>query len=186
MERRFHFLRESIKNIRATGSVAPSSKYLCRGIIDQIDFALATVVVELGPGDGVITRYLLESLRPSARLLVFEVNDVFVHKLRKEFSDPRVTVIHDSAENMSRHFNIMGIEQVDYFISGIPFVMLPETLAERVIGECRAWLRQGGRFLQFHYSPLKVRFYRKMFGNAQLDFVPFNIPPALIITCTRE
>jgi len=185
LQQRFGFLREGIRNLRSTGSVAPSSRFLCRRIVEKIDPARANVVVELGPGDGVITRYILDRLAPDARLLIFEINEVFVEKLRATLHDPRLVLIHDSAENMGTHFAQHGIREVDYIVSGIPFVMLPESLAERITGECRAWLRAGGLFIQFHYSPLLVPFYRRVFGNADVDLIALNIPPALLISCEK-
>lgn len=182
---RFGFLRESIRSLRTTGSIAPSSRFLCRSIAAKIDPLRAQVVVELGPGNGVVTRYLLRRLGPQARLLVFEINLVFVEKIRREVNDPRLLVIHDSAENMGHHLSKQGIVAVDYLVSGIPFVMLPDILSYRIIYTCRRWLRPGGRFIQFHYSPLLVGLYRRIFGNAQLEFVPLNLPPAIVISCDR-
>lgn len=187
MTTRIDFLRESLRNLRNTGSIARSSRYLCRAIVSKIDPEHARVVVELGPGDGAITEYLLRRLRPDARLVVFEINDVFVQKLRAAFpNEPRLLLIHDSAENMGEHFKTLEINEVDYFVSGIPFVMLPESLAESITGKCREWLRSGGLFVQFHYSPLLLGFYRRIFGNAKVDFVPLNIPPALIVSCEKS
>lgn len=144
------------------------------------------MVVELGPGDGVITHFILERLGPDAQLLIFEINETFVKKLLVTFKDDkRVTVIHDSAENMSRYFQEKGITSVDYFISGIPFIMLPEILAERITTTCLEWLRTGGLFLQFHYFPTMVPFYKRIFGNADVELVPLNIPPAIIVTCKK-
>jgi phospholipid N-methyltransferase len=183
---RLDFLRESIRNLRSTGSVAPSSRFLSRAIVSKIDPAKADVVVELGPGDGVITRYILDRLRPDARLVIFEINEVFVEKIRDAFDDPRLVLIHDSAENMGEHFQKMGIEKVDNIVSGIPFVMLPETLTKRITLECRQWLRAGGRFIQFHYSPLLINFYRRVFGNVDVEVVALNIPPAIIVCCEKE
>lgn len=152
-----------------------------------MDPARANVVVELGPGDGVITHFILERLRPDAQLLIFEINETFVKKLHIAFQDDqRVVVIHDSAENMSRHFEERGITSVDYFISGIPFIMLPEILAERITAACLTWLGKGGLFIQFHYFPSMLPFYKRIFGNVEVDLVPLNIPPALIVSCKKE
>ncbi len=186
LTQRIDFLKESIRNLRLTGSVAPSSRFLSRAIVAKIDPERADVVVELGPGDGVITRFILERLRPDARLLIFEINEVFVEKIRDTFYDARLTVIHDSAENMEEHFRKMNIQKVDYIVSGIPFVMLPETLTKRIMLECRRWLRTGGRFIQFHYSPLLINFYRRVFGNVDVEVVPLNIPPAIIVCSEKK
>ena len=184
--RRFEFLRESLRNIRSTGSVAPSSRFLCRAIVGKIDPESSNTVVELGPGDGVITRYILDRLKPDSRLVIFEINAVFVEKIRKNFDDPRLTVIHDSAENMGLHFKEMGIETINYFVSGIPFIMLPESLAENITAKCLHFLCPKGKFIQFHYSPFMLGFYRRVFGKVEIEVVPLNIPPALVVSCEKK
>jgi phospholipid N-methyltransferase len=183
---RIEFLRESLRNLRLTGSVSPSSRFLCRAVANRIDPAKANTVVELGPGNGVITRFILDRLGPQSRLIIFEINPVFVAKIRTTFDDPRMTIIHDSAENIGQHFQALGITEVDYFISGIPFVMLPEALTESITQACRHWLREGGRFIQFHYSPLLLRLYHRVFGNLSVEIVALNIPPAIVISCEKR
>lgn len=143
-------------------------------------------MLELGPGDGAITQYILERVHPNAQVLVFEINDIFIEKRGNTFNDPRLTLIHDSAERIGEHLRDRHIESVDYIVSGIPFVMLPESLATHITEECRRWLRPGGWFIQFHYSPLLVQFYRRIFGNADLDFIPLNIPPAFVVACQKQ
>ena len=186
MQRRLDFLLESFRNLRNTGSVARSSRFLCRHIVEKIAPEQAGIVLELGPGDGAITQYILDRLNPDARVLVFEINDIFIEKLRNTFDDPRLTLIHDSAERMGTHLTERQIESVDYIISGIPFALLPEALAIRITVECRRWLRPGGWFIQFHYSPLRLQVYRRIFGNADMDFIPLNIPPAFVVSCQKQ
>ncbi len=182
---RIQFLREGLRNLRSMGSVAPSSRFLCRAVANKIDPRKAKVVVELGPGDGVITRFILHRLHPDARLIIFEINPVFVEKIRATLHDPRMTIVHDTAENMGQYFREMGIQEVDYFVSGIPFVMLPESLTERISRDCLKWLRIGGKFIQFHYSPLLLRLYRRVFGNLKVEVVALNIPPAIVVSCEK-
>lgn len=183
---RIDFLRESLRNLRSTGSVSPSSRFLCRAVANKIDPLKAKTVVELGPGDGVITRFILNRISPEARLVIFEINPVFIEKIRATFDDPRMTIVHDSAENMGQHFAALGITEVDYFISGIPFVMLPEALTESITRMCKQWLRESGKFVQFHYSPLLLRLYRRIFNNLRVEVVALNIPPAIVISCEKR
>jgi phospholipid N-methyltransferase len=183
--RRMFFFRESLRNLRSTGSVLPSSRFLCRGIVKHIDTKIALTVVELGPGDGVITRYILEKLQPNARLIIFEINNMFIEKIRDRFDDPRLTIIHDSAENMEVHFQKMGIEKVDYFVSGIPFMMLPAVLAKSITRSCLHFLNPNGKFIQFHYSPIMLSFYSRIFNNVSMSMVALNIPPAWVIACNK-
>lgn len=167
------------------GSVAPSSRFLCRAVANKIDPEAAHVVVELGPGNGVITRFILRRLKPDARLVIFEINPVFVKNIESTLHDPRMTIVHDSAENMGKHFQEMGIKEVDYFVSGIPFVMLPESLTESITRECLNWLKVSGKFIQFHYSPLLLKLYKRIFSNLQVEVVALNLPPAIVISCTK-
>jgi phospholipid N-methyltransferase len=151
-----------------------------------VDPANASVVLELGAGDGVITEQLLGRILPDSQLLVFEVNPVFMEVLKTNFSDERMALLHDSAENMGVHLNEKKIEHVDYVVSGIPFAVLPNELAEQIIDECLEWLRPGGKFIQFHYSPHMIPFYKKKFGNGKINFVPWNIPPAFVVSCVKK
>ncbi len=183
--RRLHFFRESIRNLRSTGSVAPSSRFLCQAMVSKMDPEQARIVIELGPGDGVITHFILERLKPGARLLIFEINATFVNKIRSTFNDPRLTVIHDSAEHIGKYLEDMDIDRVDYVVSALPFTTLPEALTWRIVRECHRWLRPGGRFIQFHYSPILLSFYRRIFGNISVQVVPLNIPPAIVLTCEK-
>lgn len=186
MQQRIDFLRESFRSLKTTGSVARSSRFLCRHIVEKIEPEQAQVVLELGPGDGAITQYILERVRPDTQVLVFEVNPVFIQKLDSTFDDPRLSLVYDSAEHIGKHLAERGIESADYIVSGIPFVMLPESLAEAITQACFRCLRPGGLFVQFHYSPLRIQFYRRIFGNAQVDFIPLNIPPAFVVSCKKQ
>jgi phospholipid N-methyltransferase len=64
--------------------------------------------------------------------------------------------------------------------------VLPETLAERITAECLVFLTPKGKFIQFHYSPFMLGFYRKIFGKVEIEVVPLNIPPALVVSCEKK
>ncbi len=180
------FFRESLRQWRIVGSLAPSSRALARAMALQMNPTQAQVVVELGPGDGIITQYLLERLQPEARLIVVEINPVFVERIRARFQDERLLIIHDSAAYLSRHFQQLGIESADYFVSALPFTTLPPTLARHIVRACYHQLRPGGRFIQFHYVPFMARFYRRIFERVTMQWVAWNFPPAFVLTCEKN
>ena len=68
------FFKGFLKNPREVGSVIPSSRFLTRRTLECGDIAHARVIVELGPGTGVLTRHALQ------RMTVVLVDDVM--KLR--------------------------------------------------------------------------------------------------------
>ena len=178
------FVEAFIREPFTVGSFWPSSAALSRALVNGCEFHVDDTVVELGPGTGNFTELLLERLKGRGRMVALELSSTNISVLRKRFAP--CEIIHDSAENMGRHFDALKIEAVDYFVSGIPFVMLSESLSKRIIAPCRSWLRTGGRFIQFHYSPLRLGFYRRSFGNVRVKFIPLNIPPALVISCQKN
>lgn len=180
---RLQFLKEGIKNLRTTGTVTPSSRYLCQAMIKSIDFKHAKVIVELGAGDGVVTRHILRKMRPDAKLLCFEVQASFCEMLR-QIDDDRLVVIEDSAEELPTYLANYGFEKACNVVSAIPFVILPKELSEKIITICRDHLKPGGTFSQIHYSTLRKSTYEGIFKRVKMSFTPLNIPPAFVFTCS--
>ncbi|MCB0679166.1 MAG: hypothetical protein KDC32_05255, partial [Saprospiraceae bacterium] len=73
MKNHVQFFREGLRNLKTVGTLTRSSRFLCRKMVGQLDFSVVDTIVELGAGDGVITHYILEQMRPNARLFAFEV-----------------------------------------------------------------------------------------------------------------
>lgn len=180
---RISFFLESIKNMKSTGTITRSSKFICKEMTSYVDFKNAKVLVELGAGDGVITKHILKQMRPDAKLLVFEISDVFCDSIR-EINDDRMVIIQDSAENLGKYLKDLGLNEAHDVISAIPFVVLPDELSNKIIKEVRKYLRPGGTMVQLHYSTLSKKLYENIFENVRIKFVPLNIPPAFLHVCT--
>lgn len=179
------FFREGLRNLKTVGTVTRSSRFLCRGAIRHVDFQQAKLIVELGAGDGVITKHILEHMRPDARLIAFEVNSRFCDQLRA-IGDERLIVAEDSAEKLSVYVHQLGAKEVDCIVSAIPFVALPKELGQRIVSECCRYLRMGGKFIQVHYSLLAKPLYEGVFGNVDVNFVPLNVPPAFVLVSEKQ
>jgi phospholipid N-methyltransferase len=181
------FLRESLKNIKTVGTVTRSSKFLCKEMIEPVDFREADVIVELGAGDGVVTEHILNSMKPDAKLFSFEVSQAFCDLMREKFKeDKRVVVVEESAANIADVLNRHGIQQADYIISAIPFVSLPDELGLQIVTACKNILKPKGLYIQIHYSLLLKKMYKKVFGNVDVSFVPLNIPPAFVLVSEKK
>ena len=179
------FLKESLKNLKTVGTVTRSSKYACKAMIAPVNFDNANVIVELGAGDGVITEHIIKAMKPDSILLSFEVNPLFCEKIR-EINDSRLHVIEDSAEHLEKYLKKHNIKEIDYVISAIPFVSLPDELGYSIVGECKNFLKEGGLFIQIHYSLLAKKIYQRVFGNVKVNFEPLNIPPAFVLISTKK
>jgi phospholipid N-methyltransferase len=178
------FARNFFKHPRMLGSIIPSSRFLIRDLLRQIDWRRARVVVEYGPGVGNITAEVLRRLRSDGRMIVFETNDDFVQFLRASIPDRRLTVVHGSAADVGRVLEEMGLQKADYVISGIPFSTMPDGVGEAIVRATRESLRPGGRFLVYQFSREVLRFLRGEFREIREAFEPLNILPARLYYCS--
>jgi len=174
------FFKESLKNLKTVGTVVRSSKFVCKEMVSHVDFSKAKYIVELGAGDGVITKHILDKMSKDSILLSFEVNKKFCDQLR-QINDPRLRIIEDSAENVEIYLKKENIKKIDAIISAIPFVSLPNDLGYSIVGECKKHLKKEGPFIQIHYSLLAKKIYKNVFGNVDINFVPLNLPPAFVL-----
>lgn len=178
------FLRESIRNLKTVGTVTPSSRFLCQAMLKGIDFSQAKLIVELGAGNGVLTRHILKKMDSDAVLLSFEVQANFCELLRK-IDDDRLVVIEDSAEHLADYLKQYNRVEADHIISAIPFVILPKELAKNIVSTCRDHLAADGRFAQVHYSTILKSLYDEVFPKVKINFTPLNIPPAFVFHCSK-
>lgn len=176
------FLREGIRNLRTVGTISRSSRYLCKAMMAPHDFSQAKVVVELGAGDGVISKHILQQMRPDAKLLAFEIQPAFF-ELLEAIPDKRLVAIDDSAEHLPRYLAEHGFTHADVIISAIPFVILPKEVAHKIVTTSRDCLAPGACYTQMHYSTLLKPLYEEIFDEVRSNFVPLNIPPAFVLAC---
>jgi phospholipid N-methyltransferase len=114
------FAKNFLQHPRMLGSLIPSSRFLIDRLLSRVDWKRARTIVEYGPGVGTITAHILSRMSPDARLVVFEMNEDFVNYLARVFPDPRLHVVHGSAETVQRELDRLKLDGADYIISGIP------------------------------------------------------------------
>ncbi len=165
------------------GSVIPSSRFLVRRALREVDWSQARVVVEYGPGVGTFTGELLKRMTPDAKLLAFETQDDFVRHLQDEIPDPRLEVVHDSAGAAARVLEERGAGPADYVLSGIPFSLMPPDERDAILQNTREMLAPNGTFLVYQFSPTIKKPLQKAFGRVDSEFESRNIPPARVYRC---
>ena len=178
------FARNFFKYPAMLGSVMPSSPFLVKYLMAQIDWERARVLVEFGPGVGTITREVLKRMRPDAVLLVIELNEEFVQYLNTTIRDPRLRVVHGSAMHVRRILAEHGLARADTIISSIPYSLLPEALRREIVAESRHALKAQGSLLVFQYNRTLLPYLKSSFSTVRLNFHLFNILPVLIFHCT--
>jgi phospholipid N-methyltransferase len=171
-----NFLKD--KNV---ASITPTSSVGVRRVCSKIDFQHENLIVEYGPGTGVFSKYLLDRMGQDSRLILIERNRNFKSILTKKLDDPRVIIVHDSAENVLETLRACKESEADYIISGIPFSFLDHDLKHRILYNTHRALKKGGKFLVYQTcfqtnNHLKVHL-KKYFPQVNSKYELANIPP---------
>lgn len=176
---------EHIRHIKTSGTIVRSSPFLISRLLRNIEFARARHIVQLGVGTGCITRALLERMRPDARLVSLELNQVFVEECRV-LRDPRLTLVQGCAGSLRRIVADAGIDApLDYVVSSLPLAIMDDRLVERILGESDRLLADDGMFLQYQYSLSQRATLERRFRDVKVGFTLANIPPAFVYECTQ-
>ena len=189
------FVAEALADFGTVGAIAPSSRYLTRAMLRPLPLENARVVIELGPGTGVMTRALLDTLPPNATLLAFEINERFARHLQSSISDPRLAVIHAPAEELAKELNRRGYRHVDAILSSLAMGLMSDRQRHALLSEISIRLEKKGTFTQYQYlHGLQLRdrqlskfdmeaLLRRYFRSVQRSITWRNLPPAFVFTC---
>ena len=180
------FLKEFFDKKGMVGSVIPSSKFLIQMMLRKVEFENAKLIVELGPGTGVITDEIIKRLKPNTQLLVIELNDTFYMGLKSRISDPRVTIKKGCATELSRFINMLGMEKADYVVSSLPLAILPHILRKRIVIDINTHLKPNGSYIQFQYTLQSLKIFKKIFKKVSIKHCLLNVPPAFVYTCESK
>lgn len=179
------FFKAFFTSRKMTGSVIPSSRFLTKKMLDSVDFKDAKCIIELGPGTGVITKQIVAQMQNDAQLVVIELNEDFIQNLNKKINDPRVHIIHDSAEQMKAHLNKYGCDSADYIISSLPLTTIPSEIRENILSTAHSTLKDDGEFIQFQYSLHQRKNLKSLFKKVDISYTPLNFPPAFVYRCKK-
>lgn len=123
-------------------------------------------ILEVGPGTGAATGYIVRALRPGDRLELVERNEQFVERLRarlesdaelKPFAE-RITLHHAGVEELPEE------EPYHVIVSGLPLNNFSVSLVEELVGKLCRLLAPGGTLSFFEYIAvrrLKAAFSRR-------------------------
>ncbi|MFN8707839.1 MAG: class I SAM-dependent methyltransferase [Planctomyces sp.] len=164
------FFREFRNQFETTGAIAPSSSSLARSMtsfLAQRDnrspgAKTSLRVLEIGPGTGPVTDFIVRSLREGDTFDLVELNPNFATMLRKKF------------QSNSEWNAVAGFSQIheipiqdfqatapyDFIISGLPLNNFPADVVQSIVKRYIELLAPGGILSYFEYMyvrPLRVR-----------------------------
>jgi len=179
------FLQKFFRHGTKIASIAPSSRWLSRATVRNVDWTTARVVVELGAGTGPITKVIAEKVRSETRVIVLERDPDFCRLLKERYGlIPNFEVIEGDVRDLATMLRDRGISKVDNIVSGLPIPSFPKELQSTFFQVVRDVLAPTGEFSQitelaFVYQGL----YKKYFDHVKFVFEPRNFPPAGAYHC---
>lgn len=182
------FLKQFVTKPRSVGAILPSSKFLAKKMVAQIDFGKARCIVEIGPGTGAFTEQLLKHRKSSqCQLILIETNERFCRQLQDKYQHiENLQIIHDSGEKVNFYKMKYEIEQIDYVVSGIPFSSLPKQVSKNILISVTKAIGTTGSLILFQYSLFKVKTITQFFDITHIERSWLNVPPALVFTCRQK
>lgn len=189
MNENIEFFQAFLKNPLKVGAIAPSSSELASQMLDGIKPDPDSVVLELGVGTGAFTKLVREKVPDERSYLGVELDKNLVKGLRAKFSTLRF-MRGNACQAFTLHKR-SKLGKVDYILSGLPFVSMPNEINERIFGEIEKFMEQGCMFRTFQYahgyympSAIKLReFMRNRYGVSQKSpLIVKNVPPAVTLT----
>lgn len=176
------FLKNWIDKPLMTGAVAPSSPQLARLMASYVDPSRPGLVVELGPGTGVVTQALIERGVAPERIVSIEYNRDFCTLLRQRY--PGVHFVHGDAYRLPQAIaGVVGHEErpLCAVVSSLPLFTRPLPERTRLLDESFSRMEPGGPFIQFSYALVSpVPHGATRFEIERSGWVMRNLPPARV------
>lgn len=181
-----------LRNPLRVGALCPSSRALCSTIVSKVGIDDAKVIVELGPGTGVITREIILRKPNSAQLIAIELDPALCGHLRESF--PGITVCNDNAAGIATILERYSLPDPDVIISGIPWANFSSAMQWEILSSIAEHIRPGGYFTTFAYlqgmmlaSGLRFRrMLTEVFSEVSTSPVVWsNLPPAFVYRCRK-
>jgi phospholipid N-methyltransferase len=177
---RLRFFAEFCKNPREIGSITPSSGFLTRRMMDEVEWSQVRSVVELGAGTGVVTEAIHRRMSPSSQGIVFECNREMRQRLERRY--PHMS-FHASAEHLVQSLSWLGIGGVDCIVSGLPWTNFSAQTRTLLLEQIVQSLNPGGAFIMFQYSLQLRAELRRHFHRVDTKLVLLNVPHAFVYSC---
>lgn len=173
-----------IKSFKTSGTITPSSPRLIQRLLSPINFGSARCIVELGPGNGCVTKAILEKLHPDCLLICFELNSAFIEQLEL-IADPRLRIVNACASSIRQELDKHGIEAVDHVVSSLPLALIDADMVDTILCSVGNNLKPGGYFQQYQYTLKNYSDMKPRFSDVKLRFTLRNVPPAFVYECMK-
>lgn len=153
------FWQQFRRDFHATGSIIPSGRALGRALTKYVrDPAGSRRILEVGPGTGAVTQWILDAMHEDDRLDLVELNPNFVAHLRQRFADdprfqPRAhqVAIHNQPVESLAVDSPQASGGYDLIVSGLPLNNFAVDVVVGILGQLHRLLKPEGTLSFFEY-----------------------------------
>lgn len=177
------FLYKFSRAPKQIGSITPSSIFLAKKMLDQVDWKRVEHIAELGAGTGAITKYIEAVNLKNANVLLFEKDALLRNQLQRRF--PTYACYADACK-LGEALENEQIGHLDCILSGLPYFNFPQQLRDQLMEQIVNTLKPGGLFIAFQYSQQMKKQLSSLFDIEHVHYVPWNIPPAFVYVCRKR
>ncbi|MDZ7773273.1 MAG: methyltransferase domain-containing protein [Balneolaceae bacterium] len=181
------FLLQFFKDYKQTGAIAPSSRYLARGMVGELQNRTRTGdasplnILELGAGTGPMTAEILRNMRPADHLDVVEINRPFCEHILRTYGKDDLCLHNCDVREFEPE------RSYDFIISSLPYENMPVEVGREIWNKKLALCAEGGCIVYFKYiKPSSFgNDYEKKIVERHLYHrrtVLMNLPPARVYT----
>lgn len=178
-----HFLKE----LKQTGAVAPSSRFLARNFAKPLreqsdaNHSEPLNILEIGAGTGSLTKEIVKNMRSQDHLDIVELQEGFYKRIKDTFSEDNIFV---------HHTDILTFEpsvKYDFIFSSLPYENMNAELCNSIWSKKLSLCAPPAYITYFKYVTLwqMKNTYQKSLVQEYLynkKVVLRNIPPAKVVT----
>lgn len=176
------FFINALKNPAITGSIVPSQRFLVNKLVAPIEKRECEYIIELGAGNGCVTKRILERRNIECKVMSFEINKELADLTAGKYMARNFVLINDDAGNL---LNYAPRKSADFVISSIPLGSLEKGKAMEILESARECLKDDGMFIQYQYFLANLYNVRNVFSRVNVGFTPLNFPPAFVYKCFK-
>ncbi len=187
-----NFVKGFVRHPKEIGAIIPSSSFLSKEMLKDVNFYRAAAIAEYGCGTGAFTRDIVNNLQPQTKFIGLEINKGFYKSLKAILpSAGNVYLYNNSAENIRQICKNENITYLDYVICALPWANFNSELQLKLLQSTIEHMSKDGTLINFSYlhsfvlptfkhftSLLESHFLEVSFSK----IIWRNIPPAIVVT----
>ena len=175
------FLTELAKRPRQMGTVWPSSPALAKAMARWLPESQNDLMLELGPGTGIVTEKLLAAGLPEERLVAVEKSERMAGFLREKF--PKARIVSGCALELDQVLKGLKFGAV---FSSLPLKAFTADQVERISAAIHNVLLPGAHWIQYSYQIINGHAPANSFHAVDSEIVWQNLPPAKVSVYRRS